>query len=48
CDDVPLSRLYGWHRAMRLFDGPDEVHMRTIARSEIGKEKSAFAAAVTN
>jgi acyl-CoA dehydrogenase len=47
-DDFPLSRLYGWHRAMRLFDGPDEVHMRTIARAEVGKEKSAFAAAVTN
>jgi acyl-CoA dehydrogenase len=42
-----LARLYGWHRAMRLFDGPDEVHMRTIARAELGKEKSAFAAAVT-
>jgi acyl-CoA dehydrogenase len=42
-----LARLYGWHRAMRLFDGPDEVHMRTIARNELGREKSAFAAAVT-
>ncbi len=28
-----------WHRAMRMFDGPDEVHMRTIARAEIGREK---------
>ena len=46
-DDMPLARLYGWHRAMRMFDGPDEVHMRTIARAELGKEKSAFAAAVT-
>ena len=46
-DDFPLARLYSWHRAMRLFDGPDEVHMRTIARAEIGKEKSPFAAAVT-
>lgn len=46
-DDFPLARLYGWHRAMRLFDGPDEVHMRTIARAELGKEKSALAAAVT-
>ncbi|OBB48605.1 acyl-CoA dehydrogenase [Mycobacterium sp. 1164985.4] len=46
-DDVPLARLYAWHRAMRLFDGPDEVHMRTIARAELGREKSAFAAAVT-
>jgi acyl-CoA dehydrogenase len=46
-DDVPLSRMYSWHRAMRIFDGPDEVHMRTVARAEIGREKSAFAAAVT-
>jgi acyl-CoA dehydrogenase len=46
-DDTVLARLYGWHRAMRLFDGPDEVHMRTIARTELGREQSAFAAAVT-
>ena len=46
-DDTPLARLYGWHRAMRIFDGPDEVHMRSIARAELGREKSAFAAAVT-
>jgi len=47
-DDFPLARLYGWHRAMRLFDGPDEVHMRTIARAELGREKSPLAAAVTS
>lgn len=47
-DDFPLAQLYAWHRAMRLFDGPDEVHMRTVARAEIGGEKSAFAAAVTD
>jgi acyl-CoA dehydrogenase len=46
-DDFPLARLYSWHRAMRLFDGPDEVHMRTVARAELGREKSAFASAVT-
>jgi acyl-CoA dehydrogenase len=46
-DDTPLARLYSWHRAMRIFDGPDEVHIRTVARAEIGREKSAFAAAVT-
>lgn len=45
-DDFPLARLYGWHRAMRLFDGPDEVHMRTIARHELGSEKTALAIAV--
>jgi acyl-CoA dehydrogenase len=48
CDDVPLARMYAWHRAMRLFDGPDEVHMRTIARAELGREKSVFARAVTS
>jgi acyl-CoA dehydrogenase len=47
-DDTVLARLYGWHRAMRLFDGPDEVHIRTIARSELAHEKSVFAAAVTS
>jgi acyl-CoA dehydrogenase len=46
-DDFPLARLYSWHRGMRLFDGPDEVHMRTVARAELGGEKSAFASAVT-
>ncbi len=39
--------MYGWQRAMRIFDGPDEVHIRSIARAEIGREPSAFAAAVT-
>ncbi|HZA12654.1 acyl-CoA dehydrogenase family protein [Mycobacterium sp.] len=46
-EDTPLAQMYAWHRAMRIFDGPDEVHMRSIARAEIGREKSAFAAAVT-
>ncbi|CAN5532955.1 acyl-CoA dehydrogenase [soil metagenome] len=35
-DDVPLTAMYGWHRAMRIFDGPDEVHLRTIAKHELG------------
>jgi acyl-CoA dehydrogenase len=34
-DDVPLAMLWGWHRAMRLFDGPDEVHLATLAREEL-------------
>ena len=33
-DDVPLAAMYGWHRAMRIFDGPDEVHLRTLAKRE--------------
>ncbi len=36
-DDTPLAAMYGWHRAMRLFDGPDEVHVRSIARGELGR-----------
>ena len=34
-DDVPLAAMYGWHRAMRIFDGPDEVHVRTLAKNEL-------------
>ncbi|HEY9563341.1 MAG TPA: acyl-CoA dehydrogenase family protein [Nocardioides sp.] len=34
-DDVPLAAMYGWHRAMRIFDGPDEVHLRTIGKTEL-------------
>ncbi|GAB3773256.1 acyl-CoA dehydrogenase [Nocardioides ginsengisegetis] len=37
-DDVPLAAMWGWHRAMRLFDGPDEVHLTTLARAELGRE----------
>lgn len=33
-DDVPLAEMWGWHRAMRLFDGPDEVHLASISRKE--------------
>jgi acyl-CoA dehydrogenase len=46
-DDTVLARMYGWQRAMRIFDGPDEVHLRTIARAELAREKSVFAMAVT-
>ena len=44
-DDFPLARMYGWQRAMRIFDGPDEVHFRTIAKAELGREPGAMAAA---
>ncbi len=36
-NDVPLAMLWGWHRAMRLFDGPDEVHLTTLARAELAR-----------
>ncbi len=34
-DDFPLAAMYARTRAMRLFDGPDEVHRRQIARLEL-------------
>ena len=34
-DDTPLAAMYTWARAMRIFDGPDEVHARTVARQEL-------------
>jgi acyl-CoA dehydrogenase len=34
-DDFPLAYAYSWARALRLADGPDEVHLRTLARQEI-------------
>jgi acyl-CoA dehydrogenase len=37
-DDLPLAAMWGWHRAMRLFDGPDEVHLRTLAKTELRRE----------
>ena len=33
--DLPLAQLYTWARALRFADGPDEVHLRAIARHEI-------------
>jgi acyl-CoA dehydrogenase len=30
--DTPLAYLWTWGRAMHLMDGPDEVHLRTVAR----------------
>ncbi|MEI5604064.1 acyl-CoA dehydrogenase family protein, partial [Streptomyces brasiliscabiei] len=39
--DTPLAFLYTWGRALRFVDGPDEVHLRTIARNEIKKAKES-------
>ncbi|GAA0623180.1 acyl-CoA dehydrogenase family protein [Brevundimonas kwangchunensis] len=35
--DTPLAELYAGVRTLRLADGPDEVHNRTIARLEYAK-----------
>jgi acyl-CoA dehydrogenase len=38
--DTPLARLWSWGRALRLLDGPDEVHLRSIARRELTLAKA--------
>lgn len=39
CDDVPLAKMYGWQRALKIFDGPDQVHLRSIARWELKRDR---------
>jgi len=39
-DDFPLAAMWTNARALRLADGPDEVHRGMIARLEIGKHRS--------
>ncbi|KAK7485430.1 hypothetical protein BaRGS_00023378 [Batillaria attramentaria] len=36
--DFPMAQMYGWARVLRLADGPDEVHMRSVARFEYAKQ----------
>jgi acyl-CoA dehydrogenase len=38
-DDFPLAWMYAHLRTLRLADGPDEVHKRTIARRELRAER---------
>ena len=37
--DTPLAWLWTWGRALRFMDGPDEVHLRTVARQELARAK---------
>ena len=34
-DDTPLAALYAHARTLRIADGPDEVHKRSVARREL-------------
>ena len=44
-DDFPLASMYAHLRTLRLADGPDEVHKRTIARQELGPYRKTEAKA---
>jgi acyl-CoA dehydrogenase len=35
--DFPLAQMYAWARALRLADGPDEVHRGVVARLELAR-----------
>ena len=40
--DTPLPEMWTWARALRYADGPDEVHLRSIARMEIKERKAGL------
>ena len=46
-DDFPLANMYAHQRTLRLADGPDEVHKRTIAQRELRKWEGAEYGATT-
>ncbi|MFJ9176028.1 acyl-CoA dehydrogenase family protein [Streptomyces sp. NPDC102360] len=41
-DDFPLASMYAHLRTLRLADGPDEVHKRTIARRELRRRQKEW------
>ena len=43
--DTPLPDLWTMGRALRIADGPDEVHLRAIARRELKRDRSNIGAA---
>ena len=36
-DDFPLASMYAHSRTLRIADGPDAVHLRSVARMELGR-----------
>ncbi|MGW4093438.1 acyl-CoA dehydrogenase family protein [Nocardia sp. NPDC004750] len=41
-DDFPLANMYAHLRTLRLADGPDEVHKRTIAQMELRRRDPSW------
>jgi acyl-CoA dehydrogenase len=42
CDDFGLARAWAQARTLRLADGPDDVHLRTVARDELAKPSAPW------
>ncbi len=40
CQDFPLSNFWIYARSLRLADGPDEVHLESIAKNEMRKYRT--------
>ncbi|XP_076868377.1 acyl-CoA dehydrogenase family member 11 isoform X1 [Brachyhypopomus gauderio] len=43
-DDFPLAQMYAYVRTLRLADGPDEVHLSSLARLELTQQLRQTAA----
>ncbi len=41
-DSFPLARLYAQVRALQIVDGPDEVHIRAVARRELARHQPGY------
>jgi acyl-CoA dehydrogenase len=37
--DFPLAQMWSHARGLQIADGPDEVHLRTVARVELGRHR---------
>jgi len=44
-EDTPLAHFYAMARQLRIADGPDEVHLRTVTRQELGRARTPAHAA---
>lgn len=41
CQDTPLAHLWAAARTLRIADGPDEVHLGTLAKLELKRAAAA-------
>ena len=41
CEDFGLARAWAHSRTLRVLDGPDEVHRRTVAKLELRKHRNS-------